>query len=374
MSRQAAVASGWQSAHADDPAQVPSGGAGDGGVGALAQARRAANTPSRYPAPVRIRHHELSTPLALAPMEGVTDLAFRRLIRRIGGCGLFTTEFISGSVLARDIPRAREMAAYDEGERPIAIQLYGRDPAWMAQGARLVQELGADILDLNMGCPSKKVCANSGGSALMKEPALAAAIVRAMRAAVQIPFTVKMRAGWDPDHRNAPEMAAMCESEGVEAITVHWRTRSDLFGGERELDTIRAVVDRVRIPVIANGDIVDVPTALDTMAKTGAAGLMIGRGAVRDPWIFRKVEAALAGSPVPEVALAEREAALVAYFEDVVDRMKPQGAIGRMKKIARWYTEGLPDGAALRQTVFHCETPSQVFAEVRGWFAEQGSR
>lgn len=319
---------------------------------------------------MRIRDHIVDPPLVLAPMEGVTDLSFRRLIRSIGGCGLTVTEFIPGRALAEGHGQALQMAAFDPDERPVSVQVYGRDPDLLADAARYVEhELGADIVDLNMGCPSKKVCRNSGGSALMREPALARQIVAAMRAATSLPFTVKMRAGWDHDSRNAPEIAAMCEGEGAEMVAVHWRTRADNYGGERELDTIAAVKERVSVPVLANGDIVDVPSALDTLERTGCDGLMIGRGAIRDPWVFRKIEAALTGAAPVAVDLAERERVLLAYY-DVLQRQfaTEKGALGRMKKIARYFADGVPEGPALRQAIFHAQSVEAVFGRVREHF------
>ncbi|MEM6925994.1 MAG: tRNA-dihydrouridine synthase family protein, partial [Myxococcota bacterium] len=201
-----------------------------------------------------IRDLRIDPGLVLAPMEGVTDLHFRRLVRSIGSVGLTVTEFIPGRSLAEGHKNALKMAEFDPDERPVSVQVYGRDPAVLGDAARFVQdELGADIVDLNMGCPSKKVCKNSGGSALMREPELAREIVAAMRAAVSIPFTVKMRAGWDASLRNAPAIAKMCEDEGAEMVAVHWRTRADLYGGERDLSTVRAVKEAVGIPVLANG-------------------------------------------------------------------------------------------------------------------------
>src|SRR5690606_2718354 len=182
---------------------------------------------------MRIRDVEIRNGLVLAPMEGVTDLTFRRLIRQVGGCGLTCTEFVPARNLTEGVPQALKTAEVDPDERPVSIQVYGRDPDLLADAARFVVDLGATIVDLNMGCPSKKVCARSGGSALMKEPGLARDVVRAMRAAVDVPFTVKMRSGWDAEHKNAPELAWMCQEEGVEAVTVHWRTRADKYGGER---------------------------------------------------------------------------------------------------------------------------------------------
>ncbi len=303
-------------------------------------------------------------------MEGVTDRLFRRLIRRIGGVGLTTTEFIPAASLVADVPRAVALAEIDADEHPVAIQVYGRVPQILADAARTAEDLGADVVDLNMGCPSKKVCAHSGGSALLKDPALVVAIVRAMRAATSRPLTVKMRSGFDSSSRNAPEIARLCEAEGVDAVTVHWRTRADLYGGIRDLDTIRAVVDAVRIPVVANGDIVDARVAADTLVQTGASALMIGRGAVRDPWVFRRIEAALAGLPEPVVDVREREALLLGYYADLVDNFDTEkAAVGRMKKVIRWFSDGVENGERLRESVFHSESVVAVRQAVVAFFA-----
>lgn len=306
---------------------------------------------------MQIRHLRLDPPLLLAPMEGVTDLTFRRLVRRIGGVSMTCTEFIPAAGLAQNIQRCRDMAIFDEDERPITIQVYGRDPRWLAEGARVAQDLGADVVDLNMGCPSKKVCANSGGSALMREPELATQIVRAVRAAVTVPFTVKMRAGWSPEHQNAPDLAWMCQEEGAEAVTVHWRTREELYGGTLRYHVVAAVKDRLRVPVIFNGDIIDAPSALAALSATGCDGLMIGRGAIRNPWVFREIEAALAGRPAPHVDLAERERVLVGYIDDILARFRSEkGALGRVKKIAKYFAEGVEGGAALRTAILRSPT------------------
>lgn len=318
---------------------------------------------------MRVRDVIVDPPLILAPMEGVTDLTFRRLIRSVGGCGLTVTEFVPGRQLAEGHAQALRMAAFDADERPVSIQVYGRDPEVLAEAARWVEQAGADLVDLNMGCPSKKVCAHSGGSALLREPELAQRIVRAIRRAVSIPFTVKMRAGWDPEHRNAPDVAKMCEDEGVEMVAVHWRTRADLYGGVRELDTIAKVKQRLSIPVVANGDIVDAASALQTLAETGADGLMIGRGAVRDPWVFRRIGRALAGELPLEVDLAERERVLVTYYAAIRETFDhDKAALGRMKKIARYFCDGVAGGDELRQAIFHSRTCDEVFERVAGFF------
>jgi nifR3 family TIM-barrel protein len=318
---------------------------------------------------VYIRDVHVDPPLVLAPMEGVTDVVFRRLIRSIGGCGLTVTEFVPGASLAQGHARALRTIQVDPDEHPVSIQLYGRDPELLAEGARVAEGAGATIVDLNMGCPSKKVCAHSGGSALLKEPDLARRIVRAVRAATTLPFTVKVRSGWDPEHRNAPDIAAMCEDEGVEMIAVHWRTKADLFGGVRDLSTIAAVKRRVSIPVLANGDVVDAESARHTLAETGADALMIGRGAVRDPWVFRRIERALRGGPPLEVDLADRERLLVGFYATIRETFDNEKAtLGRMKKIAKYAGDGIEGGDALRQAIWHAATTDEVFRAIEDFF------
>jgi len=320
---------------------------------------------------MRIRDIDIDPALILAPMEGVTDLTFRRLIRSIGGCGLTVTEFIPGKSLKDAHKSALKMAAFDPDERPVSIQVYGREPEVLADAARFVVDLGADIVDLNMGCPSKKVCKNSGGSALMKEPELARQIVRAMRAAVDVPFTVKMRAGWDPSHRNAPDIAWMCQEEGAEMVAVHWRTRADLYGGEREMETIRAVKDRLSIPVVANGDVVDPASAAQTLADTGCDALMIGRGAIKDPWVFQRILRDRRGEPPLVVDAAEKERVLTGYFEVLqAHSANERHALGRMKKIARYFTANLPDAERLRWSILHSQTIDEAMQRTHEFFAE----
>jgi tRNA-dihydrouridine synthase B len=220
-----------------------------------------------------------------------------------------------------------------------------------------------------MGCPSKKVCAHSGGSALLKEPELSRDLVRAIRGAVKIPFTVKMRSGWDLEHKNAPEIAWMCQEEGVELVTVHWRTRTDAYGGVRELETIRKVKERLRIPVLANGDVVDAASAADTLRRTGADGVMIGRGAIKNPWVFKQIHAAMHGLPEVVVDADERERVLLGYFADIRDVFQhDKGALGRFKKIAKYFTHGVPYGSVLREGVLHAHTVAEATAVVGDFF------
>ncbi|MFT4627162.1 MAG: tRNA-dihydrouridine synthase B [Myxococcota bacterium] len=318
---------------------------------------------------LHIRNVRIDPGLVLAPMEGVTDVTFRRLIRQIGGCGLTVTEFIPARSLAIGDVKFLRMAEFDPDEQPVAIQIYGADPDVMAEAARVAEAKGAHILDLNMGCPSKKVCQNSGGSSLMKSVPEARRIVRAMRAAVSIPFTVKMRAGWDAGLRNAPEMARMCEDEGVEGVTVHWRTREDKYGGERDLGIIQDVVDAVSIPVLANGDIIDPRSARAALDETGCHGLMIGRGAIRNPWVFAQIDADMRGAPIPVVSVAERERVLVAYYNALRTIFRDdRGALGRMKKIAKYFTQGVPNGEILRDAIFYSTSVEQALERIGEFF------
>jgi len=321
------------------------------------------------PTSFRVRDIAIAPNLILAPMEGVTDLTFRRLVRTIGGTGLTVTEFVPAEGLRRDIPRVLEMVRFDPDERPLSIQVYGRAPGALAEGAKIAQDLGADIVDLNMGCPSKKVCAHSGGSALMKEPEFARELVRAIRGAVTIPFTVKMRSGWDGQHKNAPEIAYMCQEEGAEMVTIHWRTRTDGYGGVRELDTIREVKRRLSIPVVANGDIVDAASAADTLRQTGADAVMIGRGAIKNPWVFSQIRAVMRGEAPIVVDAAERERVLLGYFAELRERFAyDRGALGRFKKIANYFTHGVPYGSLLREGVLHAQSPDAAIDVVKTFF------
>ncbi len=339
------------------------------------------------PTSYKIRHLRIEPNLVLAPMEGVTDLTFRRLVRSIGGVGLTCTEFVASEGLRRGASKMEDMARIDPDEHPVAIQLYGRDPEAMAEGARIVQDLGADICDLNFGCPSKKVCAHSGGSALLNNSYLAQEIVIAVRAAIKIPLTVKMRSGFDAKKRNAPDIAWMCQEEGVEAVTIHWRTRTDLYGGVRAVDKIAETKSRLSIPVIGNGDVLDYASAVAMFRDTGCDGVMIGRGAIKNPWIFQQVRAQLAGQAPMVADAAEKKRVLLGYFERLrAEFYTEYAALGRMKKIANYFTHGLPHGSTLRVAFLHSRTVDEAiehtnryfdqlerFERGEGWFLQERS-
>lgn len=316
-----------------------------------------------------VRDIHIAPNVVLAPMEGVTDITFRRLVRRIGGVGFTCTEFVASEGLVRGDRNTFHLAEFDDDERPLVIQIYGRRPHVMAEAARIVQDLGATICDINMGCPSRKVCAHSGGSALLKEPGLVREIVRRVRAAIDIPLTVKMRSGFDPEHRNAPEIAWICQEEGADAVTIHWRTRFDLYGGVRRVDTIAEAKARLSIPVVANGDVVDVPSALRMFDETGCDGVMIGRGAIRNPWCLLQISQALRGEEPVVVTAEEKRRVLLGYLHDIRARFRSdKGAFGRFKKICRYFTEGLPDGAALRTRILRSQTIDEAVEHANRYF------
>lgn len=307
---------------------------------------------------------------ALAPMESITDRGFRALIREMGGCGLTVTEFVSSEMMTRHVKRAWKVAELDPDEHPVAIQIYGRDPQKMADAARYCQDLGADVVDLNLGCPSKQVTSGCSGSALMKEPELAAEIFRAVKAAISIPMTVKMRLGWDDDRRNAPQIAQMAEAEGAGMVVVHGRTRMQMYKGDADWRAVGQVKQAVSIPLLVNGDILTVEDAVAALEQSGADGVMVGRGAMRDPWILRRIADHLAGRTPYRPTLAEREAALLRYFDQLEGEANTQRrAVGRMKKVTGYFTRGLPHGAELRQTIYHRFSVPDIREAVHAYFA-----
>jgi tRNA-dihydrouridine synthase B len=251
----------------------------------------------------------------MAPMAGMTDTAFRRLVKRQGGCGLVVTEMVSSEGLVRGIDRTLDYAEFTEEERPVAVQIFGGDPRKMAHAAQVVEKTGADIVDVNMGCPVPKVAKYNAGCSLMREPKHAADIVKAMTRAVSIPVTVKMRAGWNDHEVNAPELARMLEGAGASAIAVHGRTAAQSYSGRSDWDLISRVARAVSIPVFGNGDCVEPGEMLQRLHDAGVAGVLVGRGALRNPWIFAQAAASAKGQPILEVSLADRGRFLLEYID-----------------------------------------------------------
>jgi tRNA-dihydrouridine synthase B len=300
---------------------------------------------------VQVGPYRIDPPLWLAPMAGVTDRDFRLIVRRIGGVGVVSMEFISSKAIVNGNKKTRELMYFSAEERPLAIQIYGSDPVAMREAALVVQELGADICDINMGCPANKVLKGCAGAALMGDLKLAESIVRSVRDAISIPLTVKFRLGLDDSRRNYLELGKICEANGVAAVAMHARTARQMFSGEADWSHLARLKETLSIPVIGNGDVNEPEDALRMMAETGCDGVMVGRGATRNPWIFRQIAARMAGSAVTEPTLADRRDLILEHFRMVAEREQSTFALHKLRKFTGWYTHGIPNGRKLRQAI-----------------------
>lgn len=318
---------------------------------------------------MNIGNIELSAPLALAPMAGITDLPFRLICRRLG-CGMTVSEMVSAKGLLYKNVKTTEMLRIDDGERPTAIQLFGSVPAELAEAARMVEASGADMIDFNMGCPVPKIVNNGEGSALMKNPQLAHDILAAMVKAVKIPVTVKFRAGWDDANRNAVEIARAVESAGVSAVAVHGRTRQQFYEGKADWSIIADVKQAVKVPVFGNGDIFTVADGLRMLEQTGCNGLMIGRGADGNPWLFTALAAALRGEPLPQPpSLKERLAQAAEHLEMLIAYKNEVVAVKEMRRHISAYLKGMPHAAEFRGR-FHKVDTQEQFSELLTEYSE----
>jgi nifR3 family TIM-barrel protein len=318
------------------------------------------------PASYKIRDLTIAPATVLAPMAGVTDTLFRRVIRGLGGCGLLMTEFTSSEGITRSAAKTLRYLYFQEDEHPITAQLFGANPAVMAEAARTVEDLGYDAVDINLGCPAKKVV-KCGGSGLLRDLPLLEEIFRAVRAAVRIPVTIKLRAGWDETSIVALDVAKMAAQIGVEGVAVHPRTRKQGYTGKADWTIIAAVKQAVTIPVIGNGDVNTPEDAERMIRETGCDAVMIGRAAATNPWIFQQMQEFACSGRYSTPSEKDRHRLLFDYYRQINDAKLPD-AVGKMKQFACWFTHGVGNGSELRRVVHAARTPSEVLESVGRFF------
>jgi tRNA-dihydrouridine synthase B len=347
---------------------------------------------ARVPASVQIGNVTVAPATVLAPMAGVTDTVFRRFIRNASvfsatpgrpdsvdaeisnqqsGCGLIMTEFTSADGLSRmrESKRKRYLTFYDD-EHPIAAQLFGSKPQTLAEAARIVEETGFDIVDLNLGCPAKRVVSCNGGSGLLRDLPLIGEIFQAVRAAVRIPFTVKFRLGWNDNHIVCVPLARLAEDSGLNAVSLHARTREQGYAGQARWEHIAEVKAAVRVPVIGNGDVRTPEDACALIVRTGCDAVMIGRAAPANPWIFRQIAQYTATGRYDLPTEQDRYRMIRTYFQMLVDEANPE-APGKMKQFASWFTHGVPGGAALRRSIYEARTCAAILEAVDCFFSTE---
>ena len=318
--------------------------------------------------PFKIRDVEISPPLVLSPMAGVTDVPFRALLKRRGGIGLTVSEFISVEGLTRNNPKSKRQMRFHDYERPFAVQIFGGQPARMAMAAEMAQEVGADILDVNCGCPAPKVVKHGGGSGLLRDLPRLETILKEIKKVITIPLTVKIRAGFYDNHRNAVEVARMAEACGAEHIALHGRTKEQAYKGLADWDLVRQVKEAVSVPVSGSGDVLTVEDAFRKWRETNCDGILIGRGAMANPWIFRQIEDTLEGREPFQPTLEDKRAVLLEYFELLRADMPEFAAIGRMKQLAGQFTKGLHGGARFRQVIYHSHSVDEILERIGEYF------
>ena len=318
--------------------------------------------------PFKIRDIEINPPLVLSPMAGVTDISFRRLIKQRGGVGLTVSEFISVEGLTRNNPKSKRQMRFYENERPFAVQIFGGQAERMRMAAEMAEEVGADILDINCGCPAPKVVKHGGGSGLLRDLPRLETILKEIRQAIAIPLTIKIRAGYSESTINAVETAKLAEDCGVEHIALHGRTKEQGYRGLADWDLVRAIKQVVKIPVSGSGDVTTIQQAFDRFTETGCDGVLIGRGAMANPWIFRQIEDVTHEREPFQPTLEDKRALLLEYFEMLQQDMPKLPAIGRMKQLAGQFTRGLQGGALFRTALYHSHTVEEILDRISEYF------
>lgn len=314
---------------------------------------------------LRIRDVEVNPPLVLAPIAGHTDSLFRQAIKSLGGCGLVVSELVSTESMTRGQDRTLHLTRFEDCERPISIQIYGSDPQRMAESAAMVQDIGADVVDINVGCPVRKVVRQGGGSNLLRDLPLLEKVFAAVRRSVTIPLTAKIRTGWDRSSLNAIEVLKLAEGCGVEALTVHGRTRCDLFAGQADWSVIARVKEAAVIPIIGNGDIFAPGDAERMFRETGVDGVMIGRGVLSNPWLMRQCHDFMLGNTLRQVSADEKMNFMLSFLASLARDIPPIVAVGRMKRAGGYLARGIPGGARLRSAIHSAHTSDEILQLIR---------